>query len=338
MNHRIVFYYVCLITFFSSTHHDVKAFDTTVTNSITDIVARQKIQLRIRLDATEQGIFHDTLRFSVDTPSISLNGWRTSVQPISNHLSGKYARPLYAESFFATLAISVPKSSLPKLASASICVASFVLTKEGKICAKTVTTPLGNESQKDAIETTSTVLSNMQTTTDNKPYQSSTPSPLPTHKLLKEFSVVDGLSTLWYSLIGICLGILRWRFLWIVHLGLLMLYILFHFKLRNNGLQHLLPFSPRWDMELRRGCAWLIAGITLYHIQDWFSAAWGWFIATAFMLAATCYYSTGVHKPRTFLEKLKLLVGFVCGLLVIPLLIKGLLVLHKNNIFEIFGK
>ena len=334
-----IIFYIFSPLFLLSSITALNAFDVTVTNTMANIITHQKIRLRIRLNETEQGLFHDTLRFSIDAPTIALEHWQASIQPTAiHHRSSRYPRPAYTESFFATIAISATKDALSKLELATICVASFVLTKDGKIKAETTTTPLSTALHDVCTTPTLSPIANDQTLSDTRHTPASIPAPLPTNKLLSEFSVIDGLAALWYGLIEFCLGVLRWHFLWLVYLALLLLYIVLRLNKETSTIPYLPRLSPRWNAELSRICFWLLTGLTLYYVHGWFTAAWGWFAAAVFMLSASCFYSASVGKPRTFFEKLKLLIGFICGLLVIPLVVKGLIIMHENNIFELFGK
>lgn len=337
MNNKTQFYVslLALILFLTS---DLEAFDVTVVNSITDIIAHQKIRLRIKLDDAEQGVVHDTLRFSIDTPIVTLKNWHASVQPtIMHHLAGKSQRQVYTESFFATIAITIPQDARTKLTTATICVAAFVLTKQDTIKAKTVTTQLSTTPQGCLTPTTPTTSYNPLTQNTHHETVSSA-KPLATRTLMNDFSVIDSLAALWYTFIDFCLSLLRWHFLWIIYVGLFLLYVVFKLKPHVPALRYLPPFSPSWNVEFGRACFLTLAGITLYYAHNWLSAAWQWFATALFMLIVTLYYAGSVNQPRTLLEKLKLLIGFVCGLLIIPLVIKGLIVLHEKNIFELFGK
>ena len=337
MNNKIRFYsgFLAFTLFLTS---DLEAFDITIVNSITDIIARQKIRLRIKLDDSEQGIVHDTLRFSIDTPIVTLKNWQASVQPtIMHRLAGKSQRQVYTESFFATIAITVPQDARAKLTTTTICVAAFVLTKQDTIKAKTVTTELLTTPQGCLTAATITTSHN-QLTQDTHHKTVSSPKPLATRALMNDFSGIDNLAALWYKFIDFCLSLLRWQFLWIIYVGLFLLYVGFKLKPHVPVLRYLPPFSPSWNVEFRRACFLTLAGMTLYYAHNWLSAAWQCFATALFMLIVTLYYAGSVNKPRTFLEKLKLLIGFSCGLLVIPLVIKGLIVMHESNIFEFFRK
>lgn len=314
-------------------------FTVTVCTTANDIVKHRKILLRINLGPHERGILRDTLRFSVDTPSISLNQWQTSQQPSIVHPGiGKQQRALYTESFSATIAVSIDKHALDKLESTMVCVAAFSLSKEGTMSAQTVAVPLlqtQEQPNKDCYDVSRQP--HAQPDPDTAAHEQP-PRPLPTQKLTTELSVVNEFARLWHGFIGIFMGILHWQRLWIAYLLLALLYTLFLLKRHYPMLRFLLPASPRWNLELRRICFWTLLGITLYYIRSWLSTATCWLATAGLMMLITCYYAASVGKPRMFLEKLKLLIGFISGMLVIPLVLKGLLALHDNNIFEIFGK
>lgn len=320
-------YCAIFIIFITIIYNNCNAFHIATIQSFSDIIAHNKIRLRISLDPQEEGIIHETLRFSVDSPIIEFKGLQTSIQPESfQHPAFKSSRQIYKESFFATLNISptrAPEKSIPT----TFCVAAFVLKKDGSIATHTATTTIKSSSitSQNIKEVHPKTISARAA---NKPIASSSPAtPQPTN-LWHELSLINDLTDIWNKSANLFNLILAWPYLWIIYLLVLICYIGLMVKHKAQLIRYLPKFSPQVNHELRRLCRWILAGFTLNYASSALPAALFYFSAGFFMLVACYSFSSQQHgEARTFLEKLQLLVGFICGLCVLPLIIKGIIAL-----------
>jgi hypothetical protein len=315
----------------------ISAFDVTIVNSTSDILASKKVCLRLRLAANEHGLCHETMRFSVDAPWLALKRWNTSARTLESFDPiTKNNRLLYTQSFFANIFIEIPTDKENQLDQVTLCVACFVVGNDGKTRPKTVTTAFVAHQQVLPANQQPPALTNQTKPETFIPLEKPTNNKQHVKHFSKDFAFIDQLSDLWNKLTNFFVNFAHSKGFWQLYIFLIALYLLFLLKKRFLFLRYLLPFSQAWEIELRRASLWLFIGMSMYTATLFISTYWCWFITAFFMFLMMLYYCSIDYLDKTFLGKLKSLIGFVCGALVIPFILQAIFALYHNNIFELF--
>lgn len=315
-----------------------------ITNDTADMVSARKICARLSFDPDDAAIYKDTLCLSVDAPELELKGWRTPAQaPVLYVANFKKNKRLFTESFNLEILIDFDekdrKKQLKVLGESYLSISSLLLTKDGKNKAENVIVPLKtSEPLEDfslTMTTTSLGLLSHYTST-LLPYQRSFDVFAATkHFIYKnnanEILVIDRTKDLWsvmrqqFGKIVDSFSFYKWySVLWIILLLLLL-------RLFYPVFRFIVPLSSLWYREVV-----LLICILLFVSSWWllraFVAPSLWYgVLAVLCVPGGCYYLWG--GTETFLDRLKVLLGIVFAVSLLPLLV--LACMHNNFAFFI---
>jgi hypothetical protein len=303
-----------------------------ITNDNADIINSKKICVRLSFDSGEAAIYKDTLCISIDTPSIDLNSWRTTAQaPVFYVPNFKKNKKLFTESFNLEILIDFEhkdkQNQMKTLHESHLSISSLLLTKAGNIKAENVVVPL---KVSDFVEdlsltvTTSTLGMISNYTFTLLPYQRSFECFNHTKHFVgkqdvNEVLIIDRTKDLWEALrqqvyiLFSSFSFYKWySILWLFLLVLLL--CLFHPKLR-----YVVSLCSCWYRELV-----ILVSVLLFIFSWWllqgYMVSYVWYgVLGVFCIPSSCYYLWG--GTETFLDRLKVLIGIIFAIALLPLLV-----------------
>ncbi len=83
------------------------ALNVSFDNSLANMMERKTFTLRVELDEFDAGVYHESLRFSIDVAGIELKQWHASIEPVqgegslSRNTGTLYKRPFSVDIFFS---------------------------------------------------------------------------------------------------------------------------------------------------------------------------------------------------------------------------------------------
>jgi len=308
----------------------VRAVAIEVTNDSASMVTSKNIWMLVKMSPGEQGIFKQGLCFSVDNPSICLSSWKSSVN----------STLVYNQAFHKTGRMFLPGSALSLrlsdksvrsdqlgacLAQSHVYVHGLVALKSGKVKPFSVKVPLGHSWWPVSAQTTTTVAMNAAHVV-GCPVAQTTVKPLtlkPVVDVLQELTVVEKLASLWSGLTGVVRHVLAFALFWHWYAMVVGLWVLLTLKRRYHWLRFVVPLSGSWEREVRRGL-FFVGLLGMVRMSAWWLPVHvSLFMAAFLCCGGMCYASLTPPFEETFLGRLKGLIGFVLGMLVLPLLAKA---------------
>jgi hypothetical protein len=301
-----------------------------VTNDPATMVTSKNIWMLVKLSDQEQGIFKQGLCFSVDDPSICLSSWRSSLNPTL----------VYNQAFHRTGRMFLPGSALSIhlndkalradqlgacLAQSHVYVHGLVALKSGKVKPFSVKVPLGHSWWPETAQTTATVAMNVPQAVNCPTVQATIkpPSLKPVADVLQELTVVDSLVRLWVGLTGLVHHMLALALFWHWYAIVIGIWALLALKRRYHWLRFIVPLSGSWEREVRRGLLFVgLLGVVRMSAW-WLPVHFCLYAAAVLCGGGMCYASLTPPFEETFLGRLKGLIGFVLGMLILPLLAKA---------------
>lgn len=302
------------------------------------MIVTRSISVRVEFEPADQSIYKDSLRFSVDKAEIELLSLDVSKQPITHYsLAFKRNKPVYTESFTATITFQAAHINAALLADAHIYGAFLVLGKDGKTRPKTLMISLGNHSKhndhevvqekkllEDAFDRDIGIVGDADSGQVKKaqaPHLSS------------DFALIDELCVIWRKLVGGLKSLLSSSFLIKFYCGAIALLVLLYIKRRYRWLRFVVPIGGVWEKEIKRmlffllGClVFLLLSLAISHYLVLYGFA-------VFLLFSSFFYLKTSVLKGTFLGNLRELLGFLMAAAIFPVLIKGYL-LHYSVLFN----
>lgn len=301
------------------------AYQLYVQGSIQDMMASKRMHVRIMLDPTEQYIYKDSLRFSIDVPGIELKSWHASINPTQQYsLLFKRNKFVYPESFTAEIIFNAEKQALDQVDEANMYVAALVYGKDGKNKANTVMVSLNQKDGAGVPEEQKQISDSIMTGTGATEMTDDVKKPI-VEELGTEFAFFRELFGIWTRLVAPGKQFIGSRAFFLWYLVLLLVFILFVLKRRYRWLRYVIPFQGVWEKELRRFFGFVVGGASFYFLQFLIPMHIVLYALAVFLLITACYYLKKTPYSETFLGKLKALLGFLLAAAILPVLIKGFL-------------
>lgn len=302
-----------------------------VINDPLDMAINKKICLSITCAPEELGIYRHALSFSVDSAAIKLLSWQAHNPAISSYSNAFkktkkiFSGPLLLDVFSQT-ASDVLEQSSALFAKAHIHVSGLVAYHNGKVAPFNLIAPLKSTQQ----------LGELALATPDRPLvdpvslfsQESVaggPALMSVPDFDKELDFIERLGALWRRLVDDVMQAATWSLLFVSLLISSAFWLLLIAKRRYYWMRYVLPFSIAWEREFRRLTIFLLAGALLYGLS--FILALYSILALFALLCfcAMCYAYLFPQKETSFLHRFKALIGFILGILVMPLLVKAYL-------------
>ncbi len=304
-----------------------------LTNDCADMLVSKKICIRMVLEAHEQGLYKDLLRFSVDVPSLLLVGWHIMQVPALQYvLSFKRAKKIYNESCGAEFFIDFPKDvsteqRVKTLTGASFYVSGMILQKDGTNKSFDLSVPLD---QGLSLTQTATGVNlargvdELLTNTHNNVF-------IPeSHKKLisldEENKSIDRVLTVWRKIaIGLRSLYESEKFiLW--YLAFLCLCFLLILKKYIRVLKFFIPLWGHPEQELRHLLIWMCLGATIIMFRTKCEESHILLALAIFFVFPALDYIRA--SQVTFWGRCKSLLGFILAMSIIPLMVKALILMY----------
>jgi len=338
MIQRRALFLVCFVLagFCSQT---LNSFQLFVQNSLDDIVLSKRILVRIELEKTDQYLYKDSLRFSIDVPGIELKSWHASIHPTMQYsLLFKRNKLIYPESFTAEIVftlghelsdpLQIPEKIVNRLRDANMYVAGLVYGKDGKNSAQTAMVSCYKKDDKKNGDH-SVLAHNNLIAQDNlerhqdHDYFDDTLNQETIEQLGSELLFFNELLVVWKKITQPVKQFIGSKSFSIWYMILLVLWVLFLIKRYFRWMRFVIPFRGVWEKEIRRFLGFLVIGASFY----WASLLIDLYVIlysfACFLFICSCYYLKQTPNSTTFLGKLKIIIGFFCAFLVLPVFLKA---------------
>jgi len=292
-----------------------------ILNDVEHMMLQRSISINISLNSTEQALYYDSLRFSLDVPDIELISWHAVQKPTLEYISSfKQNRKVYLDS--ATIKINFSHygqndivALKDLLTEARLYVACLVVNQAGSNRSITVGVPLAPQPTEN------------KNRMSNKQFSKSIALKrvLPGHKPFddQEDQFLTALHEAWR---GMILGIYRalasprfFQWYWLLFAWVLFLM-----------LARFVPFLT-WSVAVQN--AWLIEmqqlsyvaflGSSFYVMRSWLSDALLLFLFVGFCLLVGVSYVRDKQGVSELLGKIRFMLGVTLLCLVLPLLLKA---------------
>mgnify|MGYP001559652140 CR=1 FL=1 len=307
------------------------ALDIEVTNSVEDMITNKKIWLHLAFNPEEEGIFKRSLQFSVDQPDMLLRAWHPLVQWRPLFLpSFKKIKRMITNSFAGWLAIdfAVPDEAFARhmITQTRMQVSCLVLYKNGITAPVTVNFLVDKSGALRARADQSIDRPEAQ-----KQHLCFTPEirvsrvRMPVTALDSEFEMYEPLGRAWASLMHIVRSMAQLKTMVIALLLLGFLVGLFSVRRRYWPGYGRFLLSAYWEHEMRELFALLLIGSFVYFVIPLASQMYAFYVGSLFCFVAMLYIFIKTPNQSMLWLRLKSLVGFGMGVLVLPLLLKGYL-------------
>jgi len=310
-----------------------------IQNSLEDMVMSKRIQVRIELDKTDQYIYKDSLRFSIDVPGIELKSWQASIHPTTQYsLLFKRNKLIYPTSFTAEILFNF-NGQLEQLREqfpdANMYVACLIYGKDGKNSARTLMVSCyAPKSLYDNKQTgTSGASELLESKHDHDQQNHEDRNTIKIEKLGSELLFFNELFIVWKKLTDPVKQFLGSSAFFVWYIILLLLSILFSIKPYFRWMRFIIPFRGIWEKELKRFVWLLVTGASFYFLSSLLELYIILYSFACFLLICSFYYFRETTYSTTFLGKLKIIIGFICALFVLPILLKAFF-LHKHLFFH----
>ncbi len=316
------------------------AVELTITNDISNILNSKKICIRISLNPQDQGIYSNSLNFSVDHPDITVTSWECTQNPTMQYITRfKRVKKLYTQPLTCEIALNFEsdnkKTTLQNLIESNLYVSCIVLNKNGNsqpinltkalddgfslINTETYNNSFDNNLNYDNIKTfTKNYFDNQTINNKNQSYKNEPDKKLiPRQKLLPETAniIIDNLKTIWTTLIEKLKNIftsINYIFLCLITIFILIISLFFK-KSRPQNI---------WLIEIRRFLimSWILSSYSFLNI---FISQYIFFTIFAVLIAPISMYYIFTARTESTLDKLKSFIGFALAISMLPLLIKA---------------
>lgn len=311
----------------------LQAVRITLLNDPADIAKNQKICLHFQLDADDEGIFKNTLQFSIDHPEVSLVAWNTACLATDFCSSSlRKVRKIFSDSFTGEITLKNSVHDIQEqehyFQNTKLYVSCFYLRKNGKV--KPMNTMLHLGSIQTTPDANSLFATNNLTTTmlTSTGLLIHVPKPLSTPDFEQAFQPIEYLAGLWGSFCGgvkdIIFGpILCWLVVACVFL-LMLLFVLRHFGWCT--------FVPVISAKYRKDC-WAFFVFCLFNGMLYAARHFCQAILLLYLFATLCAigmlyaFITALHED-SFLAFIKNCIGILLGSMILPVMLKAYLMQH----------
>jgi hypothetical protein len=294
----------------------LNAVHVVITNTLNDAHEHKKIWFRLGLSGQECALVKNTVQFSVDSPEVVLWSWHPLIEPTTMFIEAfKKHRSVFAGPFSGWIAGDYGKES-----SIGVYASGLVVTTEGKVkpfgCGAFLGTRVIPRPSVEEYAPPTQLPHTMRTIHGAPP------------NLKKHFFSIEKSERQWNALCSSFASVAWWKiFLWIDScLMILMMasFVRFYRRWRNIPV----PCWVRRDKRLYEACVGLV-GLNIGWI--------GWLLLTRYIavgLSAVLCGSVFIYvlmvpgREDTLWGKFKNISGIICGILVMPLILKTLLLLY----------
>jgi hypothetical protein len=324
-----------IILFFQVTKN--YAVELTITNDISNILNSKKICIRLSLNPQDQGIYSNSLNFSIDHPRISIASWECKQNPTMQYVARfKRAKKLYSQSLICEATLNFEsddkKTILQNLGESNLYISCIILDKNGISQPVSLAKALDDGFSLIGTGTYSNALNyeNIKTFTQNylnnsklddkknivndqdyKKFHSQ-------HKLEPEPSniIIDNLKVIWGTLINSCK-------IFFMSLNYIILYLIIFILMILLSFKRLRSRNP-WITEFQRllGISWILWTCSFLNI---FIQQYIFFTLFAILMTPISMYYIFTAKTESTLDKLKSFIGFALAMSILPLLVKAYL-------------
>jgi len=321
----------------------LKPFQLFVQNSVEDMVVSKRILVRVELDKSDQYIYKDSLRFSIDVPGIELTSWHASIHPTTQYsLLFKRNKLIYPESFTAEITFTLGDRSLEpehlpghvqehqehivdRLTDANMYVACLVYGKDGKNKAQTVMVSCHqhknhknhknhNESKQAGLFSASESFEDEHSHDRRDRQDNGDNNEVRIESLGSEIIFFNELFVVWQKLTEPVKQFIGTSSFFIWYMIVLLLCILFAIKPYFRWMRFVIPVRGIWEKEIKRFLLVLVTSASFYFVSFLVALHIVLYSFACFLLLCSLYYLKETAYSTTFLGKLKIIIGFFCAL------------------------
>lgn len=321
------------------------AVELTVTNDISNIFNSKKICVRLSLNQQDQGIYSNSLNFSIDHPEITMVSWECKQNPTMQYVTKfKRVKKLYMQPLTCEITLnfeagdtgdkkSNTKTVLKNLRESSLYISCIVLDKNGTsqpvslvkalddgfslLDTATYDSAFNNPLNYDSIKTfTQNYLNSSRAQNKNSDYknQKFSPPQKPTPETAN--IIIDNVKIIWGTFVSKLKNFfMSLNYILLYLLIFILMILLFFKKLRPNNI---------WLIEIRRFLVicWILGSYSFLNI---FMPPYIFFTIFAILITPISMYYIFTARTDSTLDKLKSLLGFALAMSTLPLLIKAYL-------------
>ncbi len=300
------------------------ALDVQVAHELIDMTVNKKISLQLTLAHDERGIYKHACSFSIDNPNIKLLSWHATTPSERVYSPAfKKTKKMFVGSCMINVMSDVPGDLQEQyrtlFADTNVHFAGLIAYNDGKVRPFNIVLPLNHD--KHEIKTTSSYKKPDQISDNNNKQ----PEFLPTPDFEKEMVFITMLGDLWARLIAWIECHISWWLLIKLYFVLLFIWLLLIAKHRYRWVRYIMPLSGAWEKEIGRLLIFSFIGIGLYALNHFLPTYRILYLLAMLCFCMMCYAYVFPKKETSFLERLKGLIGFGLGVMVLPLLVKAYL-------------
>lgn len=302
----------------------VGGLEITGTDDVNDLITHKKIVLNFNKKNDEIGIIKNSLQFSVDNPSISLVSWHYDAQPVQTFLSifKKYQK-LYTSSFAGWIACDCRNTNA--ITDSSLYISCLIVAHDGRIVPFTTRLRMGKKLLCDRDVTCTggydhaLTVSAVSIPTDGQISVPATPD------LTQDFLQFEQLGGKWTWLCGMIKSCAYASFWWVIGGLLLSSLILIVVLCRRRRYSKSSIIWLLW----RAKSLYLVIFIAVAYMLVWLhyvasSAKILYALSTLCCIGMLYAYIAPPHD-ETLIGRIKTIIGFALGMLIIPLALKAYL-------------
>jgi hypothetical protein len=307
------------------------ALNIVLSSEADDIVLNKKIWLRFNFGPQDYGIIKNSLQFSINNGNVALLSWHPLVAPVRVFSQAfKKNRRMFTDSFTGWLAFEGAPDVVRRkilLADANVCVSCLVENKDGHVVPYNVMLSLIKNTTEIPCAHHEKVMVALNDRTHNG-------SDLPIQPIItwasvtnleSDYEPIDKLSGSWQRLMDWFKAPVQWHLLWWLNVCAAFLFLILLLSRRYRLLRFVVPVGGLWAKELRNVCVFILVTSLCIWLYTRFHSAYMLYGLSGLCCGGMFYAFVTPPYDDVFLGRLKSLVGFILGVLVIPLALKAYL-------------